>query len=188
MTLATRITLFRLCLVPVFCYCIYQYTPDSALFRYAGLGVYVLAAVSDFVDGYIARHWNQVSALGQRLDPTADKLMINLGFIFLAANPHVLPEMPKWFPVAVLARDMVLVLGAFVIFKVYTRVEIAPRVTGKANTFCQIACMVSFLAGAPFSPVVLWVTLGAGIISLVDYIAVGLAQAREQAAKPASTS
>ena len=182
MTLATRITLFRLCLVPVFCYCIYQYTAEHNGYRYAAAGIYVLAAVSDLVDGYIARHWNQRSELGARLDPTADKLMINLGFIFMAANPEMHPHLSKWFPVAVLARDMILVLGAHLIFKVYTTVEIAPRATGKANTFFQIACMVSYLIAAPFAPWVMWATVGAGIVSLVDYITVGVTQARERAA------
>ncbi len=182
MTLATRITLFRLCLVPVFCYCIYQYTGDAAWFRYAAVTIYVIAAVSDLVDGYIARNWNQQTALGTRLDPTADKLMINLGFIFMAANPEMEPHLPKWFPVAILARDMILVLGAHLIYKVYTRVEIAPRVTGKVNTFFQIVCMVSFLTAAPFAPWVMWATFGAGVVSLVDYITVGVTQARDRAA------
>lgn len=176
-----KITLLRLLLIPVFCFCIYRYTPDSVVLRYAAVVVFAVAAASDSLDGYIARKYNQRTALGTRLDPTADKLMVNLGFIFLAANPALDPALPKWFPVFILGRDAVMVLGAFLIQKVYTAVQIVPRTAGKANTFFQIVCMVAFLIQAPFAPWVMMTTVGAGVVSLLDYMAVGIAQARERA-------
>lgn len=181
-----RITLFRLVLVPVFCICIYRFGPGAEYYRFAALGMFVLAALSDWLDGFIARRWNQRTALGTRLDPTADKLMVNLGFIFIAANPAMQPHLSKWFPVFILGRDMVMVLGAHLIHKVYTSVRIEPRMAGKANTFLQIACIVSYLLGAPFSRGVMWVTVGAGIVSLADYVSVGIAQARERAREVAA--
>lgn len=179
LNLAMRITLMRLALIPVFCYCIWAYAPGAEVYRYAALALYVVAGLSDLLDGYIARHWNQRTALGTRLDPTADKLMVNLGFIFLAANSTMEPHLSKWFPVFVLGRDMVMVLGAHLIHRFHSGVRIVPRVAGKANTFFQIACMVSYLAALPFSNWIMWTTVGAGVVSLVDYVAVGVAQVRE---------
>ena len=175
-----RITLFRMVLIPAFCACIYQYTPGDAYLRYAAVGLFVVAAISDWLDGMIARRWNQHSLLGARLDPMADKLMVNLGFIFLAANSGMEPHLPRWFPVFILGRDVVMVLGAHLIFKVYTAVRIEPRTAGKANTFFQIVCMVAFLLGVSFARGVMWITVGAGLVSLFDYISVGIAQARER--------
>jgi cardiolipin synthase len=181
LTLATRITVMRLGLVPVFCYFIYQYTPDAPQYRWAAFATFVLAALSDLLDGYIARHWDQQSALGTRLDPMADKLLINLGYIFIAANPAMDPAMPKWFPVALVGRDVVLVAGAYLIQRVYTSVAVAPRILGKANTAFQIACMLVFLLALPLAGALLWGTLIIGVASLVDYMAVGIAQARARA-------
>lgn len=181
MTLATRITLLRLALVPVFCYCIYYYSVDTPGYRWAAFLVFVVASLSDLLDGYIARHWNQQSALGTRLDPMADKLLVNLGYIFIAANAAMDPAMPKWFPVALLGRDVVLVAGAYLIHRVYSSVAMAPRFLGKLNTAFQIACMLTFLLALPMADVLLWITLLVGVISLVDYMAVGIAQARARA-------
>lgn len=181
MTLATRITLLRLLLIPVFCWCIFHFDAATPVYRWAAFGVFVAAALSDLLDGFIARHWNQQSELGKRLDPMADKLLVNLGYIFIAANDAMLPSMPKWFPVALLARDVILVAGAYAIHRVYTQVALAPRWPGKLNTVFQVACMLTYLLALPFAGVLLWATLLIGVASMVDYMAVGIAQARARA-------
>ena len=73
MTTANKITIFRVILIPVFLVLMYLRFPGHT---YWAFGVFVLASLSDFVDGYIARHYNQVSDFGKFMDPLADKLLV----------------------------------------------------------------------------------------------------------------
>ena len=73
MTTANKITIFRVILVPVLLVLMYWDFPGH---RYWSLAVFILASVSDFADGYIARHYNQVSDFGKFMDPLADKLLV----------------------------------------------------------------------------------------------------------------
>lgn len=75
MTTASKITLVRVVLIPVFMVLLLCSGGNDAL-RWAALGVFVVASISDFVDGYIARHYNQVTDFGKFLDPLADKLLV----------------------------------------------------------------------------------------------------------------
>ena len=73
MTTANKITLFRVLCIPVFIVLMYL---DGPAMQYAALAVFVIASLSDFVDGYIARHYNQVSNFGKFMDPLADKMLV----------------------------------------------------------------------------------------------------------------
>ena len=73
MTTANKITIFRVILIPVFLVLMYLRFPGHT---YWAFGVFVLASLSDFADGYIARHYNQVSDFGKFMDPLADKLLV----------------------------------------------------------------------------------------------------------------
>ena len=91
MTWATRITILRLILVPVFVAFVITYgsDPHEEIWRYAALLVFSIAAISDAVDGYLARHWNQSSALGALLDPVADKLLLLAALVSLSFKPSL---------------------------------------------------------------------------------------------------
>jgi CDP-diacylglycerol--glycerol-3-phosphate 3-phosphatidyltransferase len=114
-TLPNRISLARLLLIPVFVVLLQLYTPERPAFRLAALAVFVIAVASDGIDGLIARRYHLQTKLGAVLDPLADKLLINVAFIFLAVNPHLETPVPKWLPVIVLARDAFITGGAFLI-------------------------------------------------------------------------
>ena len=75
MTLASKITLVRVALIPAYMVCMYLSGGAAGLWMYLALGIFILASVTDFLDGYIARHYNQVSDFGKFLDPLADKLL-----------------------------------------------------------------------------------------------------------------
>ena len=75
MTLASKITLVRVALIPAYMVCMYVSGGSAGIWMYAALGIFILASVTDFLDGYIARHYNQVSDFGKFLDPLADKLL-----------------------------------------------------------------------------------------------------------------
>ena len=95
MTTASKITLVRVCLIPVFMVLL------ILGHNYAALAVFIIASCTDFVDGYIARHYNQVSNFGKFLDPLADKLLvISCMLIFISSG-----RMPAWAVMVVLTRE-----------------------------------------------------------------------------------
>lgn len=176
MTLANRITGFRLLLIPVFCALVFLYSPALSWARYAALAVYALAAVSDVADGVVARHYEQPSRLGKRLDPLADKLLINLGFVFLAANPSFSPGVPMWFPIPILVRDCIVVLGALLLNAFVAPLAINVRVIGKLTTVFQNGTLLAALLGVPFLPWLLGATTLLTLASCAEYIHDGMAQ------------
>ena len=98
MTTANKITIFRVILIPVFLVLMYLRFPGHT---YWAFGVFVLASLSDFADGYIARHYNQVSDFGKFMDPLADKLLV-VAAMLLFVEQH---QMPAWALLLVVARE-----------------------------------------------------------------------------------
>lgn len=176
MTLANQITLLRVLLIPPFCILILLYSESREWLRHAALGVYIFVAASDFLDGYIARNYNQKSRLGTRLDPLADKLIINLGFVFLAANDAFSPGLPLWFPVFILARDIGIVMGAYGIKMYAGRVRVEPQFVGKLTTVFQLSTMIGVLLGVSFVPWLIVLTVTASLASGLGYIQMGYRQ------------
>src|SRR5277367_4421285 len=134
MTWATRITILRLILVPVFVAFIITYdetNPREEAWRYAAIAVFVVAAISDAIDGYLARHWNQGSALGALLDPVADKLLLLAALITLSFMPVTFPI---WFPIIIISRDALLLVGYSVLRHFHVPMDIRPHWSGKAST------------------------------------------------------
>ncbi len=143
MTWATRITILRLILVPVFVTFIITYNDSDhrvESWRYAAIGVFLLASISDAVDGYLARHWNQGSALGALLDPIADKLLLFAALVTLSLIPvgHLHP-FPIWFPAIIISRDALLFGGYCILRHFQVPMEIRPHWTGKISTVFTLA-------------------------------------------------
>jgi CDP-diacylglycerol--glycerol-3-phosphate 3-phosphatidyltransferase len=99
-----------------------------------------VAAASDGIDGYIARRYNQKSRLGVVLDPLADKGLLLAAIITLSFSNWSY-EFPVWFPVLVIARDIVIVAGAFVLHFMNGTVRVRPSWTGKVATFLQMVAI-----------------------------------------------
>ena len=91
MTTASKITLVRVVLIPVFMVLLLCSGGNDAL-RWAALGVFVVASISDFVDGYIARHYNQVTDFGKFLDPLADKLLVTACMMIFVGQGRSAPR------------------------------------------------------------------------------------------------
>lgn len=128
MTVATLITLLRFMLVPAVVLALLSGEMDWAL---AG---FVVAGVSDAVDGFIARHFNQRSELGAYLDPIADKLLLVSVFVVLG----FMDELPLWLVIMAVSRDA-LIMGGVLLSKVMDRpVAMQPLMVSKANTAVQI--------------------------------------------------
>lgn len=166
----------RLLLIPVFVALIVSYTREQPWIRYAALGVYAVAAISDALDGFVARAYNQKTKLGTLLDPLADKLMVNIGFVFMAVNEQFAHRIPYWFPVVLLARDAMIVMGAYLINEFYGPVRVKPRVSGKLTTLFQMSLMISVLLEVELMHKLLLITVVLCGVSYVDYMLAGFKQ------------
>ena len=144
------------------------------------LGLFVVAAVSDGLDGFLAKQFNWTSELGKVLDPVADKLLLVSVIITLTLVGMV----PLWLTVVVVARDVVIGAGAGVYKWLFGPVEGQPTIASKVNTFFQLTYVICVVAAAA-APVVpqVWITLlGATVLvttvaSGVDYTAMYIRKA-----------
>ena len=132
------ITFVRLLLVPVMVYLLLEGQYGAAFL------VFVSAAASDVLDGFLARLLNQYSYLGAVLDPAADKLMVACTAVCLT----YLHLLPIWVAAAVLLRDAVIVAGFFAYRWLRGRVEMTPTLLGKLNTGLVFAVFTTVLADA----------------------------------------
>ncbi len=176
MTLANRITLARLVLVPVLAALILAYRPEMPWIRVSALMVFLIAALSDALDGFVARAYDQKTKLGAILDPLADKLLINVAFIFLAANDQFKTQVPAWLPVIFVGRDGIITIGAYLVNEYFGPVRVRPRILGKLNTVLQMSSIVAVLLDLSFSYPLLMTTLVVSVISFADYMYIGSRQ------------
>ena len=138
MTTPNKITIARILMIPVFVMMAIYYGRDRLEWqRWLAIAIFVGAAASDGVDGYIARRYNQKSRLGVILDPIADKGLLLAGIITLSLSNWSY-EFPIWFPVLVIARDVVIVAGTIALHHVNGTVRVRPSWMGKTATFLQM--------------------------------------------------
>lgn len=173
MTPANLITMLRLVLIPIFGMLAMSYgrsvlggNPQES-FRYLALITFILAAVSDGIDGYIARQFNQTSRLGAILDPLADKLLMLTGLITLSIVPWGADDwiIPTWYILMVLARDISIGIGCVMIISLGIKLDIHPHWSGKATTIAQLFTLGwVMLKIIPFSP--LYPTIVAAVLTL----------------------
>lgn len=146
MTFASKITIARICLVPVFAVVAFYYghTVKSGHameeLRWWALGIYVLAATTDGVDGWIARRFNQRSEFGAFIDPIADKALLLTGVITLSFVDWGAPgwRLPLWFAAVVVLRDCIILGGIRVLWNHHRKVKIVPHWSGKVCTVAQM--------------------------------------------------
>jgi cardiolipin synthase (CMP-forming) len=189
MTTANKITIVRILLIPVFVtLAIYyggsveRHEPVEWL-RFAAILVFLIAAVSDGLDGYVARRYNQRSSLGVILDPIADKGLLLSGIITLSisnwSEDADYGKFPAWFPVLVITRDAVILVGAAILhYLIGNKMKVRPHWTGKVATVCQMCAIAWVMLQLRFLPLVFVVTV-AGIFTAVSgmiYIIEGVRQ------------
>ncbi len=144
MTTANKVTIARILLVPLFIFLVLYYVDSgSELYRFLAVGCFALAAGSDGIDGYIARHYNQHSELGKILDPLADKLLLVSGIVILSFHHEpYLQRIPLWLTVTILSRDVLLLIGLVVIYYICGRITVRPAIIGKVATVLQMTCIL----------------------------------------------
>ena len=169
MTTASKITLVRVAMIPAFLVTMYLSAGQSGLWMWISLGIFVIASLTDYVDGYIARKYNQVSDFGKFLDPLADKLLV-IAAMTMFTEWGVFPA---WALMIVLTREFA-VTGLRLV-AVQKGTVIAAGWSGKvktASTMIGLCCMMG-LMGIPFlgwvNPVVIGMIVVTTVYSGVEY-------------------
>jgi len=136
LTIPNLLTLLRIIAIPVFLIFLEDLRYPEAL------GIFVAAGVTDGLDGAIARLTKTKTTFGAYLDPAADKLLLVSAFIALG----FMHEVPRWLVVLVISRDVIIVLGFFLLFMVTREtMEVQPTWGGKLSTFRQLASVAIVL-------------------------------------------
>lgn len=176
LTFANKVTIARILVLPFFIISLLYYTPSQDYLRWIALGIFAFAVISDVVDGYIARIRHQKTRAGAILDPLADKLLLISAFICL----YVIREhfqgirFPLWLVIAVISRDMILLLGSMIIYIIHRDLDIEPSVWGKATTFFQVLTILGMLLQISLSMMIWYIMVGLTIISGFGYIRRGI--------------
>jgi len=170
MNFANKISTFRILSVPFFIASLIYYSAERDYFRFMALAIFILAVVSDAVDGYIARKEKLKSKAGLILDPLADKLLLMSGFIFLYKFPVGNITFPREVILIVISRDVIILLGAVVVYMVKQDIKIFPTVWGKLTTSFQMLAIVTVILQFRFAPFFWWLAVLFTVISGIDYI------------------
>lgn len=165
MTLANKITVLRMIAIPLFIIALLE----NNLF-WARI-IFILSALSDALDGILARIRRERTPLGSFLDPLADKLLLVATFIAFTA----LHWIPVWIFIAVFSRDLLIIMGWSVVYILTGNRKIEPRLSGKLTTALQMALILSKLLNlpAPLTQGILVAMVTATILSACDYIWIG---------------
>ena len=139
MTLANKITLLRVALIPLFLACVFL--KAQPLGTYLAAGVFTIAALTDSIDGWVARVQSQVTAMGKFLDPLADKILVSAALISLVS----LGRLAAWVAVVIIAREFA--VSALRLVAVTEGVVIAAGPLGKLKTLTQVSAIIVILVG-----------------------------------------
>jgi CDP-diacylglycerol--glycerol-3-phosphate 3-phosphatidyltransferase len=146
------LTFLRLLLLPVFLWAILiesKWTGHP--YRWLALAVFVVMAITDKLDGYLARRLNQTSKLGAVLDPVADKLLVACTVIVLnfewIAPAHF--RIPTWVVAAVYGKDLIIAIGVITLLALVGKITIQPRPLGKLSTVVQLSMVMAVLLAPP---------------------------------------
>ena len=185
---ANRITVFRILLIAPFVSLMLK-TNDVALtygaqnaMRYVAILTFLVMAISDGVDGYLARNRNQITKLGAFLDPLADKLLMISACLLLASQQgHVRGFLlPPTVVVLIIGKDLFLLIGFAIVYLITSRIHIAPVFVGKLATTLQLSMVAGILIGPEasgllpgwiwFLRTLWWSAAGTAILATLIYI------------------
>jgi len=176
--LANQITIGRIILIPVFVSLMITYGnstgPNPESLRIWAVVIFAIAVLTDAVDGFIARTQGLKTPLGTFLDPLADKLLLTTSIVILTLpNPKLGYQLPVWFAVLAISRDVFITGGALLIHVLTGSVRIVPSILGKATTALQMVTIAWILLKLPSAH--LWVYASAilTVVSGVGYLFFG---------------
>ena len=170
MNVPNRLTILRVIMIPVFIlFMLWQTFPYS---DYIAAGVFILACVTDFFDGYIARKYNQVTTFGKFMDPLADKILVCSALICFLAEAD--SPMPVWVVIVIIGREFI--ISGFRLVASDNGVVIAANYWGKFKTTFQMLMIIVLVLDIShpvfelLGVVLTYIALLLTIISLVDYV------------------
>ncbi len=178
-----RITIARIVFVTPFVICLLNLNDTTWTgWRHLALGLFMVLAFSDALDGFLARRLREETPLGRFLDPVADKLLIACAVVLLAIDSTAVENFrpPSWVPVIAVGKDVLTVIGFGLVYATTGEFFVQPRIWGKSCTLVQFG-MIAFCLLAPDLPAVVqrlwpglyWLASGLAIIALVDYLRIG---------------
>jgi len=169
------LSLMRICLIPVLVILLIR---EKRLFAFF---VFLLAALTDLLDGIAARIWHQKTTVGTYLDPAADKLLMASTFIALSLPRLGSPNpLPLWLVLVVIIRDIYIVSGALTFIKLTGQTKVNPSLAGKACTVMEMAVLVLVLffnsvnKSPSFLIILYFITLAFVLISAAHYTTIGV--------------
>ena len=167
MNLPNKLTVVRMVLVPFFVASLLLSGSNESL-KWVALVLFVVASLTDFLDGYIARKYNLITNFGKFMDPLADKILTISGMICLIE----LGRIPSWIVVIIVAREFI--ISGFRLIAAENGVVIAANYWGKFKTTFQMIMIILMIMNIPqlqiVTNIVMWIALALTIISLVTYI------------------
>ena len=170
MNLPNKLTLFRVVLLPFFVFFLLApYFEEYG--NYIAVAIFIVASITDFLDGKIARKYNLVTNFGKFMDPLADKLLVCSALICLIQ----LELIPAWVVIIIIAREFI--ISGFRLVASDNGVVIAASYWGKFKTAFQMLTVIVLILNIPnkvftiLGTVLIYVSLALTVISLIDYIA-----------------
>ena len=168
MNLPNKLTVLRVILIPFFVLSLMIFDGERILFRYLAAAIFIVASLTDMLDGKIARKYNLVTNFGKFMDPLADKLLVCSALICLVE----LKELPAWMVIVIISREFI--ISGFRLVASDNGVVIAASYWGKFKTTFQMIAVVLLIlkieALSVATTAVVWIALALTVISLVDYI------------------
>lgn len=169
MNIANQLTFLRILLVPGFMYLLLS---DMSSGRTWALILFLIASVTDFLDGYIARKYNLVTKFGKFMDPLADKLLVTAALVCFVQMHHI----SSWVVVIILSREFI--VSIFRAVAAADGIVIAASMWGKYKTVSQMVMIVLILLnnvpfnaiGLPMDQIFIWIATLLTVVSGVDYI------------------
>ena len=169
MNLPNKLTVLRVIMIPFFVVALLYDGGENQTLRYVAAAIFIIASLTDMLDGKIARKYNLVTNFGKFMDPLADKLLVCSALICLVE----LKELPAWMVIVIISREFI--ISGFRLVASDNGVVIAASYWGKFKTTFQMIAVVLLIVGIPalsmVTTAVVWIALVLTVISLVDYIA-----------------
>lgn len=170
MNLPNKLTIFRVLLIPFFVF--FMLVSDFTGYnRYIADAIFIIASLTDMLDGKIARKHNLVTNFGKFMDPLADKLLVCAALVCLVATR----QLPAWVVIVIISREFI--ISGFRLIASDNGIVIAASMWGKFKTVSQMVMIIILVAALPFTffdilgTILIYVALVLTVISLVDYVA-----------------
>lgn len=168
MNLPNKLTILRVIMIPFFVAFLMLENGANTTYRYIAAALFIIASLTDLLDGKIARKYNLVTNFGKFMDPLADKLLVCSALICMIE----LGQLPAWMVIIIISREFI--ISGFRLVASDNGVVIAASYWGKFKTTFQMIGVVLLIINIPalsmVTDIVIWIAVALTVISLVDYI------------------